>query len=61
MKDIRPEKLEAELAELLKKQAEFLESRSLRGATDSEILEFEVRQEIVKQICGELGHSIGDA
>lgn len=58
MRDIRAEKLETELAELLKRQAEFVESRSLGGATDSEILEYEVRQEVVKQICVELGHSI---
>jgi hypothetical protein len=60
MKDIRAEQLEAELSELLKKQAEFVESRSLGGAADSEILEYEVRQEIVKQMCDELGHSTGD-
>ena len=56
MGDIRSEKLKAELAELLLKQTEFLESRSLGGASDGEILEYELRQEIVKQICDELGH-----
>jgi hypothetical protein len=57
MGDIREERLKSELAELLKKQTVFMESRSLGGATDSEILEYELRQEIVKQICDELGHS----
>ena len=57
MKDIRAVELEAELAELLKRQAEFVESHSLGGATDNEILEYEVRQEIAKQICDQLGHS----
>lgn len=57
MKEIRAQQLETELSELLKKQVEFVESRSLGGATDSEILEYEVRQEIVKQICDELGHT----
>ncbi len=57
MGDICVEKLKAELAGLLKKQAEFMESRALGGATDSEILEYEVRQEIVKEICDQLGHS----
>ncbi len=61
MKKTGTEELEAELSELVKKQAEFLESRSLGGATDSEILEYEIRQEIVKRICDELGRPIGDA
>ena len=61
MKKIFTEELEAELGKLLKKQAEFLESRSLGGATDNEILEYEVRQEIVKEICDQLGHPIGNA
>jgi hypothetical protein len=56
MRDDRVEKLETELAELLKKQAEFVESRSLQGATDSEIIEYEVRQEIVKEMCNQLEH-----
>jgi len=54
MNDIRVQDLEIELAELIKKQSEFLESRSLGGATDSEILEYEVRQEIIEQICEQL-------
>ena len=57
MGDICVEKLKAELAVLLKKQEEFMELRALGGATDSEILEYEVRQEIVKEICDQLGHS----
>ncbi len=57
MGDIRVEQLRAELAELLKKQSDFMESRALGGATDSELLEFEVRQDIVKEICDKLGHS----
>ena len=57
MNDIRVEELESELTELLRKQAEFLELRSLGGATDSEILEYEIRQEIVEQICDQLARS----
>ena len=57
MNDIRVEELEAELTELLKKQAEFLELHSFGGATDSEILEYEIRQEIVEQICDQLARS----
>lgn len=57
MNEIRIDKLESELAELLRKQSEFLESHSLGGATDSEILEYEVRQEIVEHICEQLAHS----
>ena len=57
MSDIRVEKLHAELAKLVTKQAEFVESQSLGGATDSEILEYEIRQEIVQEICDQLGHT----
>jgi hypothetical protein len=49
-------KLETDLAEMLKKQADFVESRRFQGATDSEILEYELRQEIVKEMCNQLEH-----
>jgi len=48
------EELRAELNKLLKKQTEVLESRTFEGATDTELLEYEIRQEIIHQICNQL-------
>ena len=47
----RTEEIKAELQELLRKQNEVLESRMLGTASDSELLEYEIRQEIVDQLC----------
>jgi Bacterial regulatory protein, Fis family len=58
MEDYRVDELRAELGQLLKKQAEVLESRSLGAATDTELLEYEIRQDIVHEICNQLAHSI---
>jgi len=41
------EELRVELNELLHKQHEVLESRMLGTASDSELLEYEIRQEII--------------
>jgi hypothetical protein len=57
MENYRIDELRSELAQLLKKQAEVLESRSLGAATDTELLEYEIRQEIVHEICNQLAHS----
>jgi hypothetical protein len=46
-----------ELGQLLKKQTEVLESRSFGAASDTEILEYEIRQEIIHEICNELANS----
>jgi hypothetical protein len=51
------EELRAELNQLLKKQTEILESRTFGRATDSELLEYEIRQEIIHQICNQLANS----
>jgi hypothetical protein len=56
MENCRVEALRAELAQLLKKQGEFLETRSLGGASDSELLEYEIRQEIICEMCDQLGY-----
>lgn len=58
MENNRVEELRCELSQLLKKQAEVLESRSLGAATEIELLEYELRQEIVHQICNQLVHAI---
>lgn len=54
----RIEELRAELNELLRRQRETLETRMLGTASDSELLEYEIRQEIIHQICNELAHSL---
>jgi len=51
------EELRAELSQLLRKQSEVLESRTFGGATDTELLEYEIRQEIIHEICDQLAHS----
>ena len=51
------EELRVELSELLRKQNEVLESRMLGCASDNDVLEYEIRQEIVHQLCNQLAHS----
>ena len=51
------EELRAELNQLLKKQNEVLESRTFGGATDTELLEYEIRQEVIHEICNQLANS----
>jgi len=53
----RAEALREELGQLLKKQAEVLESRTFGSATDTEILEYEIRQEIIHEMCNQLANS----
>ena len=57
MENHRVEELRAELSQLLKKQAEVLESRALGEASDSELIEYEIRQEIIHEICNRLARS----
>ena len=58
MENYRVEELRAELNQLFKQQTEVLESRSFGAATDTEILEYEIRQEIIHDICNELANSV---
>lgn len=60
MENYRAEELQAELSHLLRKQTEVLESRSFGAATDTEILEYEIRQEIIHGICNELANSVAE-
>ena len=57
MADHRSEKLRLELNELLNKQHEVLESRVLGTASDDDLLEYEIRQEIIHELCNILSHS----
>jgi len=57
MESYRIDELRIELDQLLKKQAKILESRTLGAASDTELLEYEIRQEIIHEICDQLAHS----
>jgi len=52
------EELRVELTGLLQKQNEVLESRMLGSVSESDLLEYEIRQEIVHDICNQLANSI---
>ncbi len=52
------EELRVELTGLLQKQNEVLESRMLGSASESDLLEYEIRQEIVHELCNQLANSI---
>jgi len=56
MENDRAEDLRTQLDQLLKKQSEVLESRSFGAATDTEILEYEIRREVIHDICNELAN-----
>jgi hypothetical protein len=51
------EQMRSELDLLFKKQREILKSREFGVATDAEILEYEIRQEIIHAMCNELANS----
>ena len=57
MESDRIVELRAELNRLLEKQARVLQSQMLGAATDAEVLEYELRQEVVHEICNQLAHS----
>jgi hypothetical protein len=51
------EELRDELTRLLRKQTAALESRTFGSATDTDILEYEIRQEVIHEICNQLANS----
>jgi hypothetical protein len=57
MESCRVDELRTELDQLLKKQAEILESRTFGAASDTDLLEYEIRQEIIHEICDQLAQS----
>ena len=57
MENRRTEELRLELNALRHKQAEVLESRMLGTASDDDLLEYEIRQEIIHELCNILSHS----
>lgn len=57
MEDHHKENLRLELNTLLHKQHEVLESRMLGTASDDDLLEYEIRQEVIHELCNILSHS----
>ena len=57
MEKHRAEQLRAELNDLLRQQSEALDSRTFGGASDSELLEYDNRQDIIHDICDQLAQS----
>ena len=57
MDSTRAEALRKELGQLLQKQNEVLESRTFGAATDTDILEYEIRQEIIHEMCNQLANA----
>jgi hypothetical protein len=57
MESHRMEELRAELNRLLQRQSEVLKLRAFGGASDTEILEYEIRQEAIHKICNQLANS----
>lgn len=51
------EEMRTELDQLLKKQIEVLNSREFGVATETEILEYEIRQEVIHKMCNQLANS----
>jgi hypothetical protein len=57
--DVRyTERLRTQLSDLVRKQREALDSRTLGTASDVEILEYEIRQEVIAEICNQLASTI---
>ena len=57
MENYHAEELRLELNELLRKQREVLESRMLGSASDDDLLEYEIRQDIIHELCNVLSNS----
>ncbi|HET6180535.1 MAG TPA: hypothetical protein VFE61_26695 [Candidatus Sulfotelmatobacter sp.] len=47
----------AELNQLLRKQSEILKARIHGGVSDTELLEYDLRQEVIAEILERLAHS----
>ena len=57
MENSRVDELRAEVSRLLEKQSEVLEARTFGAATDTEILEYEIRREVIQEICEQLANA----
>jgi len=57
MANSRTDELRADLNRLLQKQTEVLESRTFGAATDTDIVEFEIRREVIQELCNQLANA----
>jgi len=57
MRHYPSEQLRFELTQLLRKQRQILDSRMLGTASDDELLEYEVRQDIIRELCNVFANS----
>lgn len=60
MENDHQEEMRLELNALLRMQHDVLESRMLGTASDDDLLEYEVRQEVIHELCNILSHSAAD-
>ncbi len=60
MENDHREEMRLEINALLRRQHEVLESRMLGTASDDDLLEYEIRQEVIYELCGILAHSAAD-
>ena len=51
------DELRSELVQLLKKQSETMQARAFGGVSDAEILEYDIREEIINEIEERLARS----
>ena len=51
------ESLRMELVQLLRKQKDILDARSLGAANEGEVVDYELRQEVIHDICQILANS----
>ncbi len=61
MENRRIEELRSELNRLLQKQTQVLNSRTFGVASEVEILEYEIRQEVIHELCTKLANSAAAA
>jgi hypothetical protein len=57
MRHYPSEQMRFELQQLLRKQREVLDSRMFGTASDDDLLEYEVRQDIIHELCNVLANS----
>ena len=54
---VKTEDLLPELVQLLRKQKDILDARSLGAANEGEVVDYELRQEVIHDICQILANS----
>lgn len=57
MEDHRAAELRVELEQLLRKQREVLDSRMRGTASEVDVLEYEIREEIIHELCSLLSNA----